>query len=88
MPELEIRDVNTIFGFWASRPIDVSIAVLCESLTNPILTFCKQSAPLQARLYTQRHWRSSEAKRGKPPDRHIYGQNTSKAPYIGSRAQL
>ena len=32
MPELEIRDVNTIFGFWASRPIDVSIAVLCEIL--------------------------------------------------------
>ena len=28
MSELTIRDVNTFFGFWASRPIDISLATL------------------------------------------------------------
>ncbi len=32
MPELAIRDINTLFGFWASRPVDLSLEALCEIL--------------------------------------------------------
>jgi len=32
VPEITIRDVFTVFGFWTSRPVDVSLEALCAIL--------------------------------------------------------
>ena len=34
MPELAIRDVNTVFGFWASRAVDISLETLSQILNK------------------------------------------------------
>ncbi|HUT73877.1 MAG TPA: amidohydrolase family protein [Armatimonadota bacterium] len=38
MSEAAIRDINTVFGFWTSRPVDVSLETLCGILDKHKVT--------------------------------------------------